>query len=183
MTKHAVRKSTRRVGKVKRGGRCVGRPMKNVNKYLQEGETYRKAIGNAAEDYVGEHLPCPECHRINWVNLNTIKKHYPGVDLECRQCDTRVQIKARALKPNGDCPFTNMDGEWGSIKMSASRLTLRDTLSKRKHPGKVRFIGVVYNMVNDKYIVRYIAVTEPLRQGNIVDDDSAIVSYNTLWHE
>jgi hypothetical protein len=76
-----------------------------------------------------------------------------------------------------------MDGEWGSIKMSASKFTLRDTLSKRNNPGDVRFIGVVYDKVNDKYNVKYIAVTEPLRQGNIVDDDSAIVSYNTLWHE
>jgi hypothetical protein len=76
-----------------------------------------------------------------------------------------------------------MDGEWGSIKMSASKLTLRDTLSKRNNPGDVRFVGIVYNMVNDKYIVKYIAVTEPLRQSNIVDNDNAIVSYNTLWHE
>lgn len=168
---------------VRKRGRCVGRPMKNVNKYLREGNPYRKAIGDAAEDFVRCRVPCPDCNRISWRNLNDVKKHYPGVDLECRQCDTRVQIKARSLKTNGDCPFTNMDGEWGSIKMSASKNTLRDTLSKRKHPGKVRFVGVVYDKVNDKYIVKYIAVTEPLRQGNIVDNDGAIVSYNTLWHE
>lgn len=175
MTKQAVRKR----------GRCVGRPMKNVNKYLRKGEPYRKAIGNAAEDFVRCRVPCPKpnCGRVAWCNLNDVKNNYPGVDLECRLCDTRVQVKARALKPNGDCPFTNMDGEWGSIKMSASKFTLRDTLSKRNNPGDVRFIGVVYDKVNDKYNVKYIAVTEPLRQGNIVDDDSAIVSYNTLWHE
>ena len=134
--------------------------------------------GIFGEEYCINNTSCESCGG-TFINLNHEKKNIIGIDLQCTGCNEVVQVKAKCLKANGGCPFTQPDKlSWNKLRIQSS-CTLRWTLTRYNE--KIRYYCVIYKNTSSGKEVQYIAITERLSLKNMCRGEKAIVAKDTKW--
>lgn len=57
----------------------------------------KKKVGNCMEYYIGENINCPEC---NHQSLKVIGNHSPSLDIICKECNKKFEVKSKCLSIN-----------------------------------------------------------------------------------
>jgi hypothetical protein len=55
---------------------------------------FKKKVGYMMEYYVAENIKCPECENLS---LEVIGNHTPSLDLICRSCNKKFEVKSKCL--------------------------------------------------------------------------------------
>ncbi len=58
---------------------------------------FKKKVGNMMEHWVANNFNCPEC---NHACLNVIGNHTPSLDIICKNCSKKFEVKSKCLSVN-----------------------------------------------------------------------------------
>ena len=58
---------------------------------------FKKKVGNMMEYWVAKNFRCPEC---NHTCLNVIGNHTPSLDIICKNCSKKFEVKSKCLSVN-----------------------------------------------------------------------------------
>lgn len=58
---------------------------------------FKKKVGNMMEYWVAKNFKCPEC---NHACLNVIGNHTPSLDIICKNCSKKFEVKSKCLSVN-----------------------------------------------------------------------------------
>jgi hypothetical protein len=58
---------------------------------------FKKKVGNMMEYWVAKNFKCPEC---NQSSLNVIGNHTPSLDIICKNCNKKFEVKSKCLSVN-----------------------------------------------------------------------------------
>jgi hypothetical protein len=58
---------------------------------------FKKKVGNMMEHWVAKNFKCPEC---NHACLNVIGNHTPSLDIICKNCSKKFEVKSKCLSVN-----------------------------------------------------------------------------------
>lgn len=57
----------------------------------------KKKIGMLMEHYIANNFVCPQCDK---NTLNVIGNHSPSLDIVCRECSKKIEVKSKCLSVN-----------------------------------------------------------------------------------